>query len=59
MALRKVLQIVSWLALATTLWPAFAFFHGSLDLPAVKRWLLLATVVWFATAWAGTPSKPR
>lgn len=57
MALRRLLRIVSWLALATTLWPALAYFHGSLDLPAVKRWLLLATVVWFATAWAAEPAK--
>ncbi|MSR47403.1 MAG: hypothetical protein EXS13_10125 [Planctomycetes bacterium] len=55
MTLRRALRLVSWLALVATLWPAIAYFRGTLDLDAVKRWMLIATVVWFASAWAAAP----
>lgn len=59
MMLRRLLRIISWLALAGTLLPAIAYFRGTLDLDAVKRWMLIATVVWFASAWAAAPPAEK
>ncbi len=44
---RRVLQAVSWLALAATLSPAIAYFRGTIELDGAKRWMLVATIVWF------------
>ena len=53
--MRLTVQIISWLALAATLVPAFLYLASSLDLAQVKTWMLVATVVWFATVplWMG------
>lgn len=53
--MRRILQTLSWLALAGTLLPAVLYFTGSLELDAVKRWMLVATVAWFAItpSWMG------
>lgn len=53
--MRRVLQIVSWAALAATLLPAVLFFRDALGLEATKLWMLAATVAWFAATpfWMG------
>ena len=48
--MKRVAQIISYLALAATLLPAVLFFADRLDLPAAKLWMLGAALVWFATA---------
>jgi hypothetical protein len=45
--MKRVAQIISYLALAATLLPALLFFTDKLDLPALKLWMLAAAVVWF------------
>jgi hypothetical protein len=60
--LRRIAQIASWIALAATLWPAIAYFRGTLELDAVKKWMLIATIAWFVATpiWMGRkPQEPR
>ncbi len=45
--MKRVAQIISWLALAGTLLPACLFFAGRIDLAQVKAWMLAAAIVWF------------
>jgi hypothetical protein len=45
--MKRVAQIISYLALAATLLPALLFFADKLDLPAAKLWMLAAALVWF------------
>ena len=52
MALRRILQLVSWLALAGTLLPSCLFLLNMADLDSVKTMMLVSTVVWFVvTPW--------
>ncbi len=46
--MKRVAQLISYLALAATLLPAVLFFADKLDLPTVKLWMLAAALVWFA-----------
>jgi hypothetical protein len=46
--MKRIAQIVSYLALAATLLPALLFFNDKLDLPSAKLWMLVAALVWFA-----------
>ena len=45
--MKRIAQIISYLALAATLLPALLFFADKLDLPTAKLWMLAAAVVWF------------
>jgi hypothetical protein len=45
--MKRIAQIISYLALAATLLPALLFFADKLALPEVKLWMLIAAVVWF------------
>jgi hypothetical protein len=47
--MKRVAQIISYLALTATLLPALLFFADKLELPALKLWMLAAAVVWFIT----------
>jgi hypothetical protein len=47
MLLRRILQVVSWLALAGTVVPSCLFVANSWELDSVKTAMLVATVVWF------------
>jgi hypothetical protein len=47
--MRKVLAIISWVALGATILPSLLYLGGGLDLVRVKFWMLVATGVWFAT----------
>ena len=45
--MKRVAQIISYLALGATLLPAILFFADQLALPAAKLWMLVAALVWF------------
>lgn len=45
--MRRVAQIVSWIALIGALAPACLFFVDRCTLEQVKQWTLVATIVWF------------
>ena len=47
--MRRILQVVSWLALAATIVPSILYLGDSMPLATVKTWMLAGTVVWFAT----------
>ncbi len=58
MALRRTLQLISWLALAGTILPSLLYLAGRADLPFMKWLMLLAAIAWFAITplWMGRPS---
>jgi hypothetical protein len=45
--MKRIAQVISYLALAATLLPALLFFADKLELPLAKLWMLAAAVVWF------------
>ena len=45
--MKRVAQLVSYLALVATLLPALLFFADKLELPVAKLWMLAAALVWF------------
>ena len=45
--MKRIAQLISWLALAATLLPPVLFFVGRFELPAVKAWMLAGAVTWF------------
>ncbi|MHC4555943.1 MAG: hypothetical protein ACYTFW_02210 [Planctomycetota bacterium] len=51
--MRRILQIVSLLALIALTLPSIIFLSGRMELDMVKWLMLLATIVWFvaATPW--------
>ena len=48
--MKRILQIISYLALALTLLPAVLFFADKLELPQAKLSMLAAALGWFVTA---------
>jgi hypothetical protein len=46
--MKRIAQIISYLALAATLLPAVLFFADRIELPLAKAWMLAAALVWFA-----------
>ncbi|MBN2164603.1 MAG: hypothetical protein JXR25_00225 [Pontiellaceae bacterium] len=57
--MKKILEIVSYLALLLVVAAPFMFYAGKWDLEQNKLWMLIATIVWFVTAafWIGTEKK--
>ena len=55
MATRRILQVISWLALAATIVPPVLFLAERMDLAQAKNWMLAATILWFAATpfWMG------
>ncbi len=45
--MKRVAQIISYLALVATLLPATLFFADKIELPAAKLWMLVAALAWF------------
>ena len=45
--MKRIAQIISYLALAATLLPAVLFFADAMALPAARLWMLVAALVWF------------
>ncbi len=58
MLIRRILQIVSWLALAGTILPSGIFLAGQLELDAVKTAMFSATIVWFVATPLWMLDKP-
>ncbi len=46
--MKRIAQIISYLALAATLLPAVLFFTDEMELPRAKTCMLVAALVWFA-----------
>ncbi len=57
--MKKLLEIVSYLALIAVVAAPVLYYMDKLSLEQNKRWMLIATIVWFATAsfWIGTKKK--
>lgn len=55
--MRRVLQIVSWAALAATIGPSLLYLAGRMTLDQTKFAMIAATIVWFAVTplWMGRP----
>jgi hypothetical protein len=53
--MRRILQLISWLALVGTIGPSILVYYGKMDLSALKTTMLVATVVWFiaTSLWMG------
>jgi hypothetical protein len=45
--MKRIAQIISWIALVGTIVPPCLFFAGQLSLVVMQQWLLGAAVVWF------------
>ncbi len=45
--MKRIAQVISWVALVATLVPPCLFFADKLALDATKQWLLGAAIVWF------------
>ncbi len=48
--MKRIAQILSWLALGVTLAPACLFFGDALNLAQTQAWMLGGTALWFVTA---------
>lgn len=61
MVMRRILQLVSWLALAGIVVPPVLFLAGRMDLDQQKLWMLIATIVWFVATplWMGRELQPE
>lgn len=53
---RKLLQLISGMALAGTLLPPLLFLVGIMTLDAAKNWMLAAAITWFVITplWMGS-----
>jgi hypothetical protein len=53
--IRRIAQIVSWIALVATIAPAMLYVSGDLALAPMKTWMFVATVAWFVSTplWMG------
>ena len=57
--MRKLAQIISWLALTGVIVPPLLYLAGQATLPAVKWWMLAFTVIWFVTVPVWMDRKPE
>jgi hypothetical protein len=53
--MRRILQTISWVALALSVLPSLLLLAGQIELDQVKWIMLAATIVWFAATplWMG------
>lgn len=53
--MKRILQIISLIALAGTIIPSLVYLTGGMELDQMKMWMWIATVVWFVTVpmWMG------
>lgn len=53
--MRRILQAISWTALAITIVPSILYLSGHVDLTQTKTAMLVATIVWFVATplWMG------
>lgn len=47
--MKRVVQVISYMALAATLLPPVLFFADKIELPLAQAWMLAAALVWFVT----------
>ncbi len=47
--MKRVLQVISFIALAASLAPACLFFADRCSLAQAQHWMLAATICWFVT----------
>jgi hypothetical protein len=45
--MKRIAQLISWIALVGTIVPALMFFADRLSLAAMQQWLLGTAVIWF------------
>ncbi len=45
--MKRIAQLVSWVALAGTILPPCLFFSDKLELASMQHWMLAATSLWF------------
>ena len=45
--MKRIAQLISWLALAGVLLPSCIFYCQGMELAQVKLWMLVFSVVWF------------
>lgn len=45
--MKRIAQLISWLALAGTLAPSCIFYGQGMELVHVKLWMLVSTAAWF------------
>lgn len=48
--MRKILQVISYLALILTVAPGILVLSGNMEMDQYKIWVLVGTGLWFATA---------
>ena len=53
--MRRILQVISWIALAATILPPVLFLAGKMSFDTTQTWMLAATIVWFIATplWMG------
>jgi len=58
--MRRIFQLISWLALASTILPSVLYYENRMELNSVKTVMLVATFLWFAATslWMGH-DQPR
>lgn len=59
--MRRVLQMISWLALFGTILPSVLYLGGSMELDRCQQSMLVATIVWFVVTpfWMGREDVTR
>jgi hypothetical protein len=57
--MRRMFQVISWLACGGTVVPSVLFFCDRLTLDQVQSWMLVLAVIWFAVTplWMGREQK--
>ena len=60
MLTRRLLQTVSWLALAGTILPPVLFLSGRISLDTTQHAMFVATIAWFSAtpSWMGHKYEP-
>lgn len=48
--MKRILQVLSYLALAATVTPGILVLRGVMEVDTYKLWVLAGTALWFATA---------
>lgn len=57
--MRRLLQLISWIALLGTVGPSALYVAGTMQLPQAKVVMLISTVAWFTSTpfWMGRPPE--
>jgi hypothetical protein len=57
--MRRVVQLLSWIALVGAVLPSFLFLAGTVELDSAKTLTLVATIAWFVFTplWMGRETR--